>query len=135
MEKKNKHNDGFIGGDCVPSNDALTTGCEEKGKEVKGSEKKGKEVNTTFTSFTTFWQAYPKRKRSSMGQAEKAWKKIKEPKKTLALILEALAWQKETEDWTKEGGQYIPLPASYLNAKKWLDEKVEKAVARNPFEE
>jgi hypothetical protein len=27
-----------------------------------------------------------------------------------------------SEDWTKEGGQYIPYPATWLNAKGWEDE-------------
>jgi hypothetical protein len=25
-------------------------------------------------------------------------------------------------DWTKNNGQYIPLPATYLNGRRWEDE-------------
>lgn len=69
--------------------------------------------------FDAFWSAYPKKK--SKGAALKAWGKLKAKRETLALILAALAWQTKTHDWTKEGGQFIPYPASYLNSQGWLD--------------
>ena len=72
-------------------------------------------------AFDEFWKAYPKKK--SKGQAEKAWGKITQPSETLRLILDALKWQKASQEWTKENGQYIPYPASYLNAKGWEDEQ------------
>ena len=34
----------------------------------------------------------------------------------------ALAEQKKSKDWTKDGGQYIPYPATWLNGKRWQDE-------------
>ena len=70
--------------------------------------------------FEKFWKAYPKR--THKGDAKKAWKKVKEPRATLQLILLALKWQKKSDQWEKDGGQFIPYPASYLNAWGWLDE-------------
>jgi len=70
--------------------------------------------------FDVFWKAYPKKK--SKPDALKAWKKIKEPKTTLALILSALECQKKSENWTKENGQFIPFPQKYLNQRRWEDE-------------
>jgi hypothetical protein len=32
---------------------------------------------------------------------------------------------KQSEDWIKENGKYIPHPATWLNAKGWLDEDCE----------
>lgn len=67
--------------------------------------------------FLEFWNVYPKKKNKA--DAEKAWKKIKP---NLDDVLKSISWQKESDDWTKKDGQYIPYPASYLNAKAWLDE-------------
>ena len=67
--------------------------------------------------FLEFWNFYPKKKNKA--DAEKAWKKIKP---NLDDVLKSLSWQKESDDWTKKDGQYIPYPASYINAKAWLDE-------------
>jgi hypothetical protein len=77
--------------------------------------------SSSSSSFDTFWSAYPKKK--SKGDAEKAWGKIKPPLETLALILEALEWQRTSPGWTKDSGQYIPHPASYLRSQGWLDER------------
>lgn len=55
----------------------------------------------------------------------KAWGKIKAKQETLVLILSALGWQTQTSEWKKEGGQYIPHPASYLNSMGWMDERPE----------
>jgi len=70
--------------------------------------------------FEEFWKAYPKKK--ARGNAEKAWKKIEKPVQTLELILRAIEAQKKGEQWRKDGGQFIPHPATWLNAKGWLDE-------------
>ena len=70
--------------------------------------------------FADFWAAYPKK--VGRGDAEKSWKKIKQPSKTFALIAAALLWQTESEQWSKDNGQYIPNPATYLNQQRWLDE-------------
>ena len=76
-------------------------------------------------SFNSFWAIYPKK--VGKGAAEKAWSKIKAPSETIALITTALSWQVKSEQWTKDGGQFIPMPATYLNQKRWEDEPFSKA--------
>lgn len=70
--------------------------------------------------FDAFWKAYPKKE--AKGAAEKAWAKMRDKGKTLTLILEALRWQTSSQSWTQDNGKYIKNPATYLNAKCWLDE-------------
>lgn len=70
-------------------------------------------------AFEQFWAAYPRR--VGKGAASKAWAHI--PAGTLPAILEALQWQRQCEQWTKDGGQYVPHPATYLNSKRWEDDK------------
>jgi hypothetical protein len=70
-----------------------------------------------LADFARFWAAYPKRK--NRGQAEKAWVKLQPPIDTVLSVLEV---QRRSRDWVKDGGQYIPYPATWLNAKGWLDE-------------
>lgn len=71
-----------------------------------------------LAEFELFWLNYPKKK--SKGTALKAWK-TKKPR--IDNVLYALSWQRESIDWTKDGGKYIPYPASYLNAEGWNDEE------------
>jgi hypothetical protein len=70
--------------------------------------------------FNLFWLAYPKKK--SKGQAEKAWAKIKLSEQLFNVIIDALRRATTSVEWTKEVGQYIPYPATWLNAKGWEDE-------------
>ena len=73
--------------------------------------------------FEEFWSAYPKKKAKEA--AKKAWLKLK-PDETLGKeIIQAVTESAKTKDWLKENGKYIPHPATYLNGKRWEDERNE----------
>lgn len=70
--------------------------------------------------FAVFWLSYPNKK--SKGKAEKSWKRIKPDEQLHDRILHALERAKKSEQWCKDGGKFIPHPATWLNAKGWEDE-------------
>lgn len=72
-------------------------------------------------SFEAFWKLYPRKQ--SKGDAWKAWHQVKPNEETVALVIESLGWQKRQWEWVKDGGQWIPLPATWLRDWRWLDEK------------
>lgn len=72
--------------------------------------------------FPEFYAAYPKH--AARAKAARAFEKVTVP---VAVILKALEWQRRLPDWKKENGKYIPLPATYLNDKRWEDEKTAEA--------
>lgn len=113
--------------------------CHDESRNVTLDKDKETDKETNPTSpakpddgFEEFWKAYPKRK--ARGAATKAWSKVKSKAETLQAILKALAWQRTSPDWTKDGGQFIPYPASYLNAQGWLDEAPAQSAAPIPFD-
>lgn len=67
--------------------------------------------------FSEFWEAYPRK--AGKGAAQKAFSKVKVPLDTL---LTALEQQKRSDQWNRDGGQYIPYPATWLNQRRWEDE-------------
>lgn len=71
--------------------------------------------------FEIFWNAYP----TKVGKqpARKAFDKVKVPVETLVAAIER---QKCSSQWSKDGGQYIPNPATWLNQGRWTDELPEK---------
>ncbi len=71
-------------------------------------EEKGKEKDTLWMGFEEFWKLYPKKKAKS--DAWRAWQKAK-TKPPLEEILISLRVQIKSQDWIKEGGQFIPYPA------------------------
>ena len=75
-------------------------------------------------AFEQFWQVYPKK--VGKGEARKAFAKAKVPLKTL---LESVDRQKQSDQWRKDGGQYIPNPATWLNQGRWEDELLQSAAS------
>jgi hypothetical protein len=75
--------------------------------------------------FNNFWSLYPNRKAKQ--DALKAWHQVKpDPDK----VRQALIWQRKQEQWTKDKGAFIPLPASWLRGKRWEDEPPYQAQQR-----
>ena len=91
-----------------------------KAKAIANSESEYENESIYNDAFNKFWEAYPKKR--SKGQAEKAFKKLKPDESLLKTILEKIELLKLTDDWKKDKGQFIPYPATWLNAKGWEDE-------------
>lgn len=68
--------------------------------------------------FDDFWSAYPRK--IGKGEALKAWTKHRPP---LDRVLATLDWQRTSRDWTKDGGAFIPHPATWLNRAGWEDQQ------------
>lgn len=95
--------------------------------------KQNNKHNTTkehHSLFSRFWSAYPRKE--SKKTAEQAFVKLRPDESLLEEILAALDWQKQSASWTKENGQFIPLPATYLNGRRWEDEKPTAASSDRP---
>ena len=70
--------------------------------------------------FKKFWDFYPKK--VGKDAALKAFAKRKPDEQLLLLMLKAVAKQKTTPGWQKDGGQFIPNPATWLNQGRWQDQ-------------
>jgi hypothetical protein len=79
--------------------------------------------------FDEFWAEYPKKR--SKGQAEKTWVKLKPDEQLFEAIMTGLKRAKTSVDWAKNGGQYIPYPSTWLNAKGWEDEHDERGIGND----
>jgi len=121
MAAKNKAN-GKLGGrpkktQSVSTGNPLVT-------QTKGNQEpitNNQEVNplSNPAGFDEFWSAYPKK----VGKvaALRLWKSLK-VNGNLKAVLSAIAAQKATDQWKKDGGQFIPLPATWLRQGRWDDE-------------
>lgn len=74
--------------------------------------------DATHPEFGEFWNSYPNK--NGKAEALKSWIKNKP---NLAQVLESLQWQKRSESWTKDGGQYVPHASTYLNQRRFEDPK------------
>jgi len=80
---------------------------------------KPKPSEALLERFEMFWKAWPNKK--AKGAARKAWLRIKPSDQLLKTILAKIIEAKASEDWRKDGGAYVPHPATWLNAEGWED--------------
>lgn len=70
--------------------------------------------------FADFWRFYPRK--VGKDSAWRAWQKIKPDIELLKTMLAVLAWQKQQDDWLRDGGRFVPHPSTWLNQGRWQDE-------------
>ena len=109
--------------------------------KAKQSRKQKSESGPYADSFLAFWRAYPvgARGKAGKGSAFKVWKRLKISEDLLYKILHALSNATNCEQWQKDGGQFIPNPATWLNRRGWEDElpcavETQSEVRRAPVE-
>jgi hypothetical protein len=74
--------------------------------------------------FEQFWSAYPRKVAKKI--ALQKWLRIKMTDELFAQITTALENYKKSPQWVKDGGQFIPHPATWLYQERWNDDlKVE----------
>ena len=90
--------------------------------QKRKAEREGQKAKEEW--FSEFWQAYPKKRNKA--RAKQAFFRIKNIEKVFPVMMQALGRQKASADWQKDGGQFIPLPTTWLNGERWEDvEQVE----------
>lgn len=75
--------------------------------------------------FDRFWEAYPRH--TAKQEALKRFEKLAPDGELFETMLKAIEKQKRSEQWTKDNGQFIPHPATWLNQRRWEDELPESA--------
>ena len=86
--------------------------------------------------FQEFWNVWPKR--CAKADARKAWAQTKDIRPELTNLLNAVKAACKTEAWMKDGGKYIPHPATWLRGERWDDElevKLPNVVNDKPWHE
>lgn len=96
-------------------------------KEKKDKNKDLNELKTMVISndrdgwFEEFWNIYPKKIQKKT--SEQKFKLHVKDELTFNAIMFDLSTRIKSKDWVKEDGQYVPNPTTYLNQRRWEDEK------------
>ncbi len=102
------------------TNDVTRNDREEKRREEKKNPPKPpKGADDLPAGFAEFWSAYPRR--VAKPPAIRAWRKLKPDMQTVQAILAGVTRDKQSDQWLRDGGQFIPYPATYLNEARWED--------------
>ena len=76
--------------------------------------------------FEVFWSRYPKQ--IGKKAARLAWDKAKD-RPSITEIIESVCRAKLSTQWTKDGGQFIPHPATWINQGRWDDQQQAKPLS------
>lgn len=91
------------------------------GQRRLGKDRLGKvNINTPTVEegFRLFWEQYPRKQAKS--SAVKAWRKL-DPGE-YENVMKGLEAHKTSDQWQREGGRFIPHPATFINQRRWEDE-------------
>ena len=98
----------------------IVTTMSPKHKIIHKNTHKRAQARASVSLFDSFWKVYPKKK--AKASAEKAFAKLKPDEELLNKMINAIECQKRSDDWLKDGGRFIPYPATWLNHRRWEDE-------------
>lgn len=126
----------------VANNKRYLNGCKEKqhGKAKRKqnvskhkanenenvNENDNENVNDNDKWFAEFWSLYPKK--LDKKKAKIKFDKICKNERIFKIIIAGLKKQMQSDQWTKDNGQFIPYPTTWLNGERWNDE-IETTVA------
>ena len=85
--------------------------------------------------FEIFWASYPEHRRTGRKGAFAEWRKLKPDRETLDRMLSALDRQKQSPDWGKEDGRYVPGIRKWLEDRHWERVPAEPAADSRPRDE
>lgn len=80
----------------------------------------GRKKSADMVGFALFWQEYPRK--AAKAAALKAWQKLNPSPELVERILAHVRDHKRSPDWIKDGGQFAPYPAKFLNERRWEDD-------------
>ena len=88
-------------------------------KEIRNSADKPHKSETDFDSF---WKEYPRK--TAKTDARKAFDILMKSKDapTIERLVQSVTDHKRSKDWTKDGGQFIPHPATFIRKGMYDDE-------------
>lgn len=74
--------------------------------------------------FNRFWKVYPRKE--GKGKAEESFAKYHPNDELTDAMIRAVEKYKRTDQWKRDGGQFIPHPTTWLNQRRWEDEPKEE---------
>jgi hypothetical protein len=118
LEKRDPRKEGGAGGEEKTSAAPSST----PAAPTPVSKRAAKRAKLTDAAFGRWYEAFPRK--VGVGAAWRTWKRLAAGGELadVEAMIAALEWQKRSREWTKDGGAFVPHPATYLNGHRWLDQ-------------
>lgn len=92
-------------------------------------QKKTKSEPINPSAFAEFWRSWPRHiRKANRKKCEHAWRSNGLDAKADEILSSLSRW-KRSDQWSRDGGQYIPAPLVWLNQERWEVEDIPEASA------
>lgn len=105
---------------------------EDTPQPPDGGQQRRRKVDGEPEGFAEFWAAYPRK--VGKDDARKAFVKRKPDEELIAQMLKAIREQAQSDQWSKDGGKFIPHPSTWLNRGQWGDGDGEEGAVQGDSE-
>lgn len=95
--------------------------CSDEQTSPPGGELPARAAPAPPPGFARFWDVYPRK--VGKDAALRVWRQ-RQLEPLTAQILAAVADQRASPQWRRDGGQYIPHPRTWLHQGRWQDESI-----------
>lgn len=118
-----------------PDRETSATDADKKrSREEKRREEKTPPSPQGGEAFEVFWQAWPSHfRKAAKAQCFAKWQ-VKGCEAVSAQVLASLVAAKQSTEWLKDGGQFIPAPLTWLNQARW-EAPLQAIAAGQPFDD
>ena len=105
---------------------AMVSAIEEKHNEEKIQKRIYKDHNELM--FERFWANYPRHDSKKIAKTKfiSIMNKAKDKEKLLQDMIASISVSKQSKQWAENGGQFIPMPSTWLNQERWNDTGIVK---------
>ena len=73
--------------------------------------------------FQRFWDAYPPHRRNKMVTTQREWLAMAHNRPAIEFIMSALGNHKQSEDWSRDGGKFVPSALNWISEQAWHEKK------------
>ena len=91
----------------------------KRSEEKKTNTRAKNSAHEDSAGFTRFWEAWPAHKyKRDRQECVKTWESKKLERLTDRIVAHVDA-SRDTDEWSRDGGQFIPAPLKYLRNARW----------------
>lgn len=106
--------------------DKPTTTKKQQPKKADSKKPKNKDYPADFKEF---WAVYPNK--VDKNKACELWEKLAPDEALKKQMIAAVKQQAKSDMWTKNGGQFVPYPSTWLRRRRWEDEPTTPTVTES----
>ena len=81
------------------------------------------ELSKEADDFNRFWNAYPDHRRNKMVTTQREWLAMRHQRPAIEFLLSALGNHVASEDWSRDGGKFVPSALNWITEQAWHERK------------